>query len=288
MMSSILKKVGDFHTHNYRCNHATGNLAEYICNAHRKSIGTIGLSDHFPIDYSKSDNTLRLEQFAMKSEEVNSYLAEAEKLKNKYKKIINVRIGFEVGYLAGKEHKYFPMIKQLNGSIDYLIGSVHTVKIENIYWSLKNGDLKHLIKKYGAKCIYSQYFENIKQMLFSENFDLDIIGHLDYIKNGSENSPLNDFILKEIGNLIPYIKEKGVAVEINTQGLRNCYKKLYPCKKVVEKLYEYDIPIVLSSDAHNPKDVGYGFESVLSLIKKIGYDSIVGFEKRKMIYTALN
>jgi histidinol-phosphatase (PHP family) len=288
MMSSILKKVGDFHTHNYRCNHATGNLDEYIYNAYKKSIGTIGLSDHFPIDYSKSDNTLRLKQFAMKNEEVNSYLAEAELLRQKHKQNINVRIGFEVGYLAGKEDKYFPRIEELNGSIDYLIGSVHTVKLKNRYWSLKNGDLKHLIKKYGSKRVYSQYFDNVNKMLLSENFDLDIIGHLDYIKNGSENSNLNNFILKEIGNLIPYIKERGVAVEINTQGLRNCYKKLYPCKKVVEMLFEYNIPIVLSSDAHNPKDVGYGFERVLSLIKKIGYDSILGFEKRKMIYIALN
>lgn len=287
-MSSILKKVGDFHTHNYRCNHATGTLDDYIFNAYKRSLGTIGLSDHFPTDYSKCDNTLRLKKFAMHNNDVKLYIEEAERMRKKYKKLINVKIGFEVGYLHGKQVKYFPKIQALNGSIDFLIGSVHTVKLNNIYWSLKNGDLRHLIKKYGAKNIYSQYFENLKQMLLSESFDLDIIGHLDYIKNGSENSYLNDFILKKICKIVPYIKERGVAVEINTQGLRNGYKKLYPCKKVIELLYDHDIPIVLSSDAHYPKDVGFGFEKVLRLVKKIGYESIVAFEKRSMIHTNLN
>lgn len=287
-MSSILKKVGDFHTHNYRCNHATGSLDEYISTAHKNLLGTIGLSDHFPIDYSKSDNTLRLKKFAMKNDEVKPYISEAEKLREKYKNLINVRIGFEVGYLNGKEDKYYNRIQKFNGVVDYLIGSIHTVKLKNIFWSLKNGDLKDLVKIYGAKYIYSQYFKNIKQMLLSEHFDFNILGHLDYIKNGSENSRLNDFILEEIRKILPYIKERGVAVEINTQGLRNGYKKLYPCKRAIELLYNYNIPIVLSSDAHNPMDVGFGFERVLHLIKKIGYQSIVDFKKRRMYNIDLN
>lgn len=79
-----------------------------------------------------------------------------------------------------------------------------------------------------------------------------------------------------------------MAVEINTQGLRNGYKKLYPCKKVLKLLYDNAIPIVLSSDAHDPLDVGYGFEKVINLIKKIGFRSIANLRKRKLDYTYLN
>ncbi|MFO7795328.1 MAG: histidinol-phosphatase [Promethearchaeati archaeon] len=283
-----MKNLGDWHTHNYRCNHASGNLEDYIFNASKKNLGIIGLSDHFPAHYSKLDNTLRLKQFAMKNKEVEDYIREAIKLKQKYRNMIKVKIGFEIGYLYGKEDKYIHRLRELNGKIDYIIGSVHTIRLNNKYWGIKNDDLKYLINKFGANFIYSKYFKIIAAMLLSENFNLDIIGHLDYIKNGNENSRLNELILKKIEEITPYIKEKGVAVEINTQGLRNGYKKLYPCKKVLKLLYDNAIPIVLSSDAHDPLDVGYGFEKVINLIKKIGFRSIANLRKRKLDYTYLN
>jgi len=278
-MSSKFKGLGDWHTHNFRCNHATGELNEYIVNAMKKKLGIIGLSDHFPISYSKEDGSLRLKQFAMSVKEVDEYLAEAEKLREHYKQLIDVKIGFEVGYLDGKEGKYFNRILRLNGRIDYLIGSVHTIKLKDRFWGLKNGDLAFLVNKYGANYIYSQYFETVRKMLLSDKFDLDIIGHLDFVKNGKESSRLNDLIVEKIRNLVPVIKERGVAVEINTQGLRNGYKKLYPCKRVINVLYDHNIPILLSSDAHNPLDVGFGFIDILNFIQELGYTSVVGYSK---------
>jgi histidinol-phosphatase (PHP family) len=287
-MSSILKKVGDWHTHNFRCNHATGGLNDYILNAIQKNLAAIGVSDHFPISYSKEDNSLCLQQFAMSEDEVKNYLAEARQLKEHYKDKIEVKIGFEVGYLDGKESEYINRIMSLNGSIDYLIGSVHTVKLENTYWGLKNGDLDIIINKYGAENVYSKYFETVKAMLLSDKFELDIIGHLDFIKNGKESVQLNDFILEKVREVLPVIEERDVIVEINSQGLRNCYKKLYPCKKILKMLYDHDIPILLSSDAHNPQDVGFGFIDILKFIKKVGYTSVIGFNKRKKAIFSLN
>jgi histidinol-phosphatase (PHP family) len=287
-MSSVLKNVGDWHTHNFRCKHATGELNEYIVNAIKKGLGILGLSDHFPISYSKKDHSLRLQKFAMSQEEVKGYLSEATQLRAQYKEAIDIKIGFEVGYLEGKEGEYINRIISLNGSIDYLIGSVHTVKLEGRYWGLKNEDLGYIIKKYGARCIYSKYFETVRHMLLSENFELDILGHLDFIKNGKESSDLNNFIKKKILELLPIIKDKGIIVEINTQGLRNGYKRLYPCKRILKKLYEYKIPVLLSSDAHNPEDVGFGFDELLDFIKKLGYSSIMGFNKRKKIIFPLD
>ncbi|TXT62612.1 MAG: putative Histidinol-phosphatase [Promethearchaeota archaeon] len=288
MMSTLLQNVGDWHTHNYRCKHATGEIDEYIIHAIRKRLAIIGLSDHFPISYASEDNSLRLQKFAMAFNEVEEYLAEAKRLKAYYKNKIDVKIGFEVGYLEGKEAQYFNRITSLNGSIDYIIGSVHTVKLEGKYWGLKNEDLENIIKKYGAHVVYAKYFETVRKMLLSEKFELDIIGHLDFIKNGKESPQLNDFILEKIYELIPYIKERDVVVEINTQGMRNGYKKLYPCKKVVRMLYDHDIPVLLSSDAHSPGDVGFGFTEVMNYIKELGYASVIGFNKRKKVSYGVN
>ncbi|MBD3195635.1 MAG: histidinol-phosphatase HisJ [Candidatus Lokiarchaeota archaeon] len=274
---------GDFHTHNKRCKHAEGELSEYVNSAINKDLKIIGLSDHFPASYNEGDNTLRLQQFAMKENEVEDYLNDAKHLKELYKEKIDVKIGFEVGYLDGKEDNYSPRIKELNGTIDYLIGSVHTLKLKGKYWGIKNQDLQTLVNRYGTKFVYSYYFKSIEKMLLSKNFDLDIIGHIDYIKNGNENPYLDEFILKEMWKLMPLIKEKEVTVEINTQGLRNGYKKLYPCEEVIKMLFDYGIPVVLSSDAHSPSQVGYKFQDVIQIIKSIGYTSVAAFNKRKII-----
>lgn len=279
-MSSILKKIGDWHSHNKRCNHATGELEDYIESAINKGLGIIGLSDHFPTHYSECDGSLRLKQFAMDMNEVQSYIDEAVRLKIKYKDLIDVKIGFEVGYLQGKEEKYFNRVECLNGDLDYIIGSVHNFKLYNKYWGVKSNDMNSLIEKYGARLLYSKYFQAVKSMLLSKRFDFDIIGHLDYVKNGKESGKLNDFIFRQIKELVPLIKEKEVAVEINTQGMRNCYNKLYHCKLILKMLHNFDIPLVLSSDAHNPADLGFGFHKVLDFLKEIGHGSILNFEKR--------
>lgn len=280
MMNTILKKVGDWHSHSHRCNHAVGELEDYIKAAINKRLGIIGLSDHFPTHYSDLDGTSRLKQFAMDINEVQDYLNEAVSLKNKYEDTIDVKVGFEIGYLQGKEEKYFDRVQDLNGNLDYLIGSVHNFKLDGKYWGIKSKDLNSLIQKYGAECIYSNYFHAIESMLLSERFEFDILGHLDYIKNGKESTKLNEFIFEKIEDLVPLIKEKEVAVEINTQGMRNCYNKLYPSKEILRMLFDYDIPIVLSSDAHNPADVGCGFKKVIKFMKTIGYSSLLRFDKR--------
>lgn len=279
-MIAKTNEIGDWHTHNSLCRHAVGVLEEYVIEGINKNLQIIGLSDHFPNEYLKEDGTLSFKQYAMKDEEISLYLKQAKILRAKYKDVIKIKIGFEVGYFEGKEKSLFHKLNLYSDQIDYLIGSVHVIKIEGKYYGVKNGDIKPLFQKYEPKYIYSLYFKTLRKMLSSKYFDLDIIGHLDFIKNGTESHKLNKFILKEVRNSIDLIKDRNVAVEINAQGLRNDYKKLYPCKKIIKLLYENDIPILLSSDAHDPSQVGTGFEKILTIIKKTGFTKISKFSKR--------
>ncbi len=77
-------------------------------------------------------------------------------------------------------------------------------------------------------------------------------------------------------------KECGVAVEINTSGLRKPVNEIYPSYEILKVYKKYDVPIVFGSDAHTPDDVGKDFDKAISLAGQAGYEEFVTFENRNM------
>ena len=56
------------------------------------------------------------------------------------------------------------------------------------------------------------------------------------------------------------IAESGVAVEVSTAGLRKPVGELYPSQAFAEMCVEAGAAFALSSDAHLPEQVGYGYD----------------------------
>ncbi|MFX1299017.1 MAG: histidinol phosphate phosphatase, partial [Promethearchaeota archaeon] len=75
-----------------------------------------------------------------------------------------------------------------------------------------------------------------------------------------------------------------LTMEINTGGLRKEIKEQYPSFEIIEEMYELGIPILLGSDAHNPNEVGYKFIKMLKLLRKLGYNKLAHFYKRKRTF----
>ena len=46
-------------------------------------------------------------------------------------------------------------------------------------------------------------------------------------------------------------------------------------------MLEADIPLIISSDAHKPSEVGMNFEKAAKLAYEIGYNKTVRFNKRQ-------
>ena len=61
----------NYHTHNFRCNHAIGNVEDYIKIAIEEGFDEIGISDHLPHPGKNIDNESR-----MTYEEIPEYFAE--------------------------------------------------------------------------------------------------------------------------------------------------------------------------------------------------------------------
>ena len=70
--------------------------------------------------------------------------------------------------------------------------------------------------------------------------------------------------------IIKLLKENKLEIDLNTSGLRKekC-KEVYPSGVFMKLLLDNEIPMVLGSDSHESKDVGFYFKNINDYIKNI-------------------
>ncbi|HNY08086.1 MAG TPA: hypothetical protein PKL64_08335, partial [Bacteroidales bacterium] len=77
-----------------------------------------------------------------------------------------------------------------------------------------------------------------------------------------------------VSETIELIAERRLIVEVNTRGI---YKKrsdaLFPGNDILEQLYQRNIPIIISSDAHQPAEIANCFEQAAGILRSIGFKS---------------
>ncbi len=196
-----------------------------------------------------------------------------EKIKTKHRHDINIRLGIEVDYIPGREEKIKEIIHQKE--YDYIIGSVHYID----GWGFDHPDYRERFDYQDIDDIYSRYADLLIKMVQSGFFD--IVGHLDLIKIWGHR-PHKKSSLYYLEPVLQVIKKYGLAVEINSAGLRKTVEELYPASKLVEMMFAYNIPVTFGSDAHSPEQMGEGLIEAYRSARRAGYRylvRIVGHEK---------
>lgn len=69
---SILHTMNNYHTHTWRCKHASGTVSDYAREAEKAGINILGISDHTPLP----DN--RWLRVRMEMNELDPYLSEID------------------------------------------------------------------------------------------------------------------------------------------------------------------------------------------------------------------
>jgi histidinol-phosphatase (PHP family) len=249
----------DIHNHTPLCNHATGDAEEYIQKAIEKNIKIYGFADHAPMNFD--------EKYRMGFDDMQKYEEKIKNLKEKYKGKIKILLGYEVDFTPYVEKKV------LERRVDYLIGSVHF--LDN--WGFDNPEFIKEWKNRDVDDVYREYFSKIQDLATSKLFD--IVGHLDLVKVFGYKPKAN---IKDIAkNAIKAIKNSGMAVEINTSGLRKPVKEIYPSTELLEMIGNEGIDITFSSDAHAPEQVGFELNTAIEMAKNLGFSEAVYFENRQ-------
>ena len=262
--------LADYHIHTPAADMPQANCATYVRKAREAGLAEMGFADHFPLLH------LRDAHLTMDLEEVPFYIAEVEGLRADFPDL-PIRLGIEADYVP----EVLTELEELLGrySFDYVYGSVHYVD----GWAFddprnlggyEGRDIHHL---------YRRYFEILADAAECGLFDA--LPHPDLVKKFGFR-PEED--LEEIyRGCLDRIAATGLAVEINTSGLRRPVREIYPAPAFLGQCRELGIPVTLGSDAHAPEEVACDFNLALGLLQEAGYDTITPFRERKAIQRPL-
>lgn len=248
----------DYHMHSLLSD-GKNTYEEMIKQAIFMGIDEIGFSDHVCI---KPVN------WAISMVDLPVMTRQIMELKERFADQITIRYGIEMDYFPGKEDEIKDVINSL--PLDYVIGSVHFIG----EWNFDTD--KSLYGKWPNNEVYRLYYEIVQKLAKSRLFDT--IGHLDIIKK-FRFYPETDQT-KLIEDTLKIIKENNLVVELNTGGLDRPCAEFNPSPKIIERCYHHHIPLTLSSDAHRASQIARHYGSAIELLKQIGVEEIVKYEKR--------
>jgi histidinol-phosphatase (PHP family) len=184
---------------------------------------------------------------------------------------VELRLGIEIDFVPGKEERMDHDANAL--PYDYVIGSVHRVDGEEV----DRATDQTIYERWETYDLYEAYYANLRAAALSGRFE--VLGHPDLIKI-FRRFPDRDItgMLEETADAVA---ESGIVVDVNAAGLRKPVAEIYPSRKLLEMFYRRGVPIILSSDAHAPDEVGAGYDRSLPLVRDVGYREVVTFSNRE-------
>jgi len=237
----------DYHLHTKLCKHAEGEMEQYVEAAIENGLSEICFTDHIPLPENFDP------EHRMQIGELELYMNRIYECRSKYREI-SILSGIEADYIEGYEDyleeflKYFPF--------DLVIMSVHFIK----KWGDKGWVFSYEYTADNIKEKYNDYFEALIKGVQTGLFD--VVGHMDLIKR--LNHPVLATNADDVNRALEAIKYAGMSVELNASGLRKHINDTYPSMDILKLINEKEIPIVLSSDAHKPEDVGFKFDELFN------------------------
>ena len=251
----------NLHTHTTYCDGAD-TPEQMILAAIEKGFGSIGFSGHSYMFYS--NYTLQ-----MTPQKTEKYKAEIAFLKEKYRDKIDVFCGLE-----------FDMYSKVDLSgYDYLIGSVHYLKLGNEYvgFDRSSDEVKRIVDTYfsGDGMRYAKaYYGELAQLPFYGDFD--IIGHFDIISKHSDSVKLFDENAVEYKSMVleaaDALRGKIPIFEVNTGAIARGYRITpYPTVSIIKELQRMGFGVCISSDCHNAKYLDCGFHEASAILKECGF-----------------
>jgi histidinol-phosphatase (PHP family) len=223
----------------YLCRHANGSVEDYVQEAIRLGLESLGMSDHAPFKELK-DRSIR-----MAPEELGLYLSQCDKAIENYKGIIKIYKALEIEYFP----KYDKMYEGYLDTLDYLALGQHYITDSESFEGLRScyrlSTYEHI----------TTYVDTIISAMKSKYFKF--VCHPDLMLYNIMK--MDEQIINESTRLIQAAVKYDIPLEINANGIRKGIKEIegkkryvYPRKEFWEIVKKYKAKVIVSSDAHDP------------------------------------
>ena len=260
----------NYHSH---CSFCDGRapFEEFVKEAITQGFYSYGVSSHAPLPFPT--------QWTMEWGQMEAYLDEFKNLRSKYADEIELYVGLEIDYLNEESNPSVARFTEL--PLDYRIGSVHLLydaagEVVDIDCSPAvfkervdrhfNGDVLRVVR---------MYFDRLFRMVELGGFD--ILGHADKMHYNAScyhpgllDEPWYEALMKDYFSLVA---SRGYLVEINTKAY-DSLGTFYPNSRYWELMKEYQIKILVNSDAHYPERINAGRMEALRLLQAKGFATV--------------
>ena len=244
-----------------------GNVQRYLDAAEAAGIEELGVSEHVYRFTQALDYWRNPFWESQAHDDLDAYC--------EFVRTTPLKLGLETDFVPGAEDRIANMLEARD--FDYVVGSVHFLGEAgavddtryDVWDSISDPDE-----------LWRTYFEWIARVARSGLFD--ILAHPDLVKLWGDARPLPRKDPRAYYEpAVEAVADSGIAVEVSTAGLRKHVGEIYPSRAFAEMCAEAGAEFALSSDAHAPDQVGFGYEKALEFMDDLGVDRICVFDQRE-------
>jgi histidinol-phosphatase (PHP family) len=183
-----------------------------------------------------------------------------------------VKLGIEMDFIPGREEQIAALLH--GRPWDYVIGSVHFIADRAV-----DHEGYDAWRAAAPDEVWSGYFSALGAAAASGLFD--VLAHPDLVKvwgagRAAPTRPPSAFYDLALEG----IAAADVAIEVSTAGLRKPVGEIYPSRELLGRLLAAGKPVTLSSDAHEPGQLGYRYDEAVELLTAAGVERICVWEGR--------
>lgn len=264
-MIITMQFLSNCHTHTQFCD-GRSTAEAMVERALELGFVSLGFSSHGP---QKFDTP-----YSISPDQEESYKAEINRLKEKYKGQIRIYLGIERDLFSIADPQ----------SYEYYLASVHYIPTCRGTYVGVDGN-PELISRYiredlgGNGLLFAQkYYELLTG--YARAYKPPIIGHFDLLRKNNlrlqfvdeSASAYRDIALQSLQALY----ETGAMLEVNTGAIaRGYFQGQYPDEYALKYWAKLGGEVMVNSDCHDAKDLDCAFDKMPQLLSRCGFDHVV-------------
>ena len=232
-------------------------MEEYVLSGMEKGLKKIVFLEHM------EEGILKQKKTWLNEDEFDIYFKNGRQLQTKYRNEIDIGLGVECGYNPKKLDQITARLKKRKW--DQIGISCHFLNINKgdtfLNMFSRSPENIKLAAALNADKVFDRYLSLLTEAV--QQLPGTMLCHLDgALRFLPGIEAMHKKHLRKINVLLQAVKKQNMCMEINTSGIaiRN---NPFPHKTIQTIACTMKIPMVLSSDAHRPKDVGNHFRTLV-------------------------
>lgn len=268
----------DSHVHSHHSHDAVSSIEDICRTSVEKGIAGVAVCDHADMWFYERQNTY---------EGFSACIREILNIRDKYEGTLKIMQGIELAEDRDEPEKAAKLLALCQW--DVILGSVHSVAYKDINDAYSRVDFGAMAEE-KIEGFLHEYFRKMTDM--ARNTDFDVLTHLTcplrYI-TGKYGRNIDIFRFEEeIREIFRLIRERGIALEVNTSGIGTAFGAYMPTIPLLALYREMGGELLtIGSDAHTPERLGFAFAETKKMLRDLGFSTYCYHENRKAQFVVL-